>query len=202
MSGKALINMNDTANTASKKRGKLIVVSGPSGVGKGTVCGILKKNKDKLNLSVSVSATTRAPRDDEKEGINYFFKTEDEFRDMVDNGCFLEWATYNDHNYGTPEKPVLEKLEKGINVLLEIDVQGALKVMEKYPGGVYVFISPPSIEELRNRLVGRGSESAEEIEKRVKLAEWEMLLRDQYDYIVVNDVLEEAVKKVAQIITA
>ena len=202
MSGKALINMIDTTKTAPEKRGKLIVVSGPSGVGKGTVCEILKKNKDELNLSVSVSATTRAPRDDEKEGVNYFFKTEDEFQEMIDNGCFLEWATYNEHNYGTPEKAVVEKLESGVNVLLEIDVQGALKVMDKRPGGVYVFIAPPSMEELRRRLVGRGSETAEEIERRLKLAEWEMQQKDKYDYIVVNDVSKKAAKKVAQIITA
>ncbi len=194
--------MIDTTKTAPEKRGKLIVVSGPSGVGKGTVCEILKKNKDELNLSVSVSATTRAPRDDEKEGVNYFFKTEDEFQEMIDNGCFLEWATYNEHNYGTPEKAVVEKLESGVNVLLEIDVQGALKVMDKRPGGVYVFIAPPSMEELRRRLVGRGSETAEEIERRLKLAEWEMQQKDKYDYIVVNDVSKKAAKKVAQIITA
>ena len=194
--------MIDTTKTAPEKRGKLIVVSGPSGVGKGTVCEILKKNKDELNLSVSVSATTRAPRDDEKEGVNYFFKTEDEFQEMIDNGCFLEWATYNEHNYGTPEKAVVEKLESGVNVLLEIDVQGALKVMDKRPGGVSVFIAPPSMEELRRRLVGRGSETAEEIERRLKLAEWEMQQKDKYDYIVVNDVSKKAAKKVAQIITA
>ena len=194
--------MIDTTKTAPEKRGKLIVVSGPSGVGKGTVCEILKKNKDELNLSVSVSATTRAPRDDEKEGVNYFFKTEDEFQEMIDNGCFLEWATYNKHNYGTPEKAVVQKLESGVNVLLEIDVQGALKVMDKRPGGVYVFIAPPSMEELRRRLVGRGSETAEEIERRLKLAEWEMQQKDKYDYIVVNDVSKKAAKKVAQIITA
>lgn len=179
-------------------KGKLIVISGPSGVGKGTVIRKILSECD--NIRLSVSATTREPREEDTEGVTYYFKTKNEFRDMIDNGEFLEWATYNENYYGTPIKPVEKQREDGIDVLLEIDVQGALNVMEKCPDGIYIFIAPPSREVLKERLCGRGSESPEEIEKRVAAAVAELEVQGRYDYIVVNNVLDDAVREVKDII--
>lgn len=185
-------------NNADCKKGRLIVVSGPSGVGKGTVLKRVLSECDKLCLSVS--ATTRLPREEDTEGVTYYFKTKDEFKAMIDEDKFLEWAVYNDNYYGTPIEPVIQKLEQGISVLLEIDVQGAMNVMKKYGDAVYIFIAPPSVETLRQRLLGRGSEALEEIEKRVCAAMNELDKQDKYDYIVVNNVLDEAVEEVKNII--
>ncbi len=179
-------------------KGRLIVISGPSGVGKGTLVKRLLRECDRLKLSVS--ATTRKPRSEDAEGVTYFFKTKDEFRSMIENSAFMEWAIYNDNYYGTPIAPVREKLAEGYDVLLEIDVQGAMKVMERCPDGIYIFIAPPSVETLRERLTGRGSESPEQIDKRVAAAESELELKDRYTYVVVNNVLDDAVRDVKNII--
>ncbi len=179
-------------------RGKLVVISGPSGVGKGTVIRRLLSESDKLALSVS--ATTRAPREEDTEGVTYYFKTVDEFKTMIESEKFLEWAVYNNNYYGTPVDAVEDLLDKGISVILEIEVQGAMNVKKKRPDGLFIFIAPPSFETLKQRLIGRGSESEEEINNRVSLAKAEFDMKDEYDYIVVNDNLDDAVKEVKDII--
>ncbi len=181
-------------------KGTLFVLSGPSGVGKGTLCDEIMKEKDSLALTVSISATTRKPRSIDKEGETYYFKTTEEFETMICDGAFLEWATYNENYYGTPLAPVLEKLEHGMNVILEIDVQGALQVKKNFPSGVCIFIAPPDMETLRKRLRGRGTETESEIAKRIAAAEWEMQQQDHYDYVVVNQNLDDAVTEIKDII--
>lgn len=185
-------------SNADTEKGRLIVVSGPSGVGKGTVLKRVLAECDKLCLSVS--ATTRPPRAEDTEGVTYYFKTKDEFKSMIDEDKFLEWAIYNNNYYGTPIEPVEQKLNQGISVLLEIDVQGAMNVMKNHSDAVYIFIAPPSVETLRERLMGRASETPEEIERRVSAAMSELDKQDKYDYIVVNNVLDEAVEAVKNII--
>lgn len=187
-----------TERKRPRMKGRLIVISGPSGVGKGTLVKRLLRECDRLKLSVS--ATTRKPRSEDTEGVTYFFKTKDEFRSMIENSAFMEWAIYNDNYYGTPIAPVKEKLAEGYDVLLEIDVQGAMKVMERCPDGIYIFIAPPSVETLRERLTGRGSETPEQIDKRVAAAEAELELQNKYSYVVVNNVLDDAVRDVKNII--
>lgn len=182
------------------KQGTLFVLSGPSGVGKGTLCEEILKAKDALSLRVSVSATTRKPRSIDKEGVTYFFKSREEFESMIADGAFLEWATYNENYYGTPLDPVRNTLESGTNVLLEIDVQGALQVKENFPSGVCIFIAPPNTETLRTRLCGRGTETDEEISKRIAAAEWELKQQDKYDYVVINQDLDRAVEEIKDII--
>lgn len=179
-------------------KGNLIVISGPSGVGKGTVCRQLLQECDHLVLSVS--ATTRSPRGEDREGVTYYFKTRDAFEEMIKEGAFLEWAMYNNNYYGTPLPPVLEQLEQGKDVLLEIDVQGALNVKQNFPDGVYIFIAPPDKETLRKRLEGRGTENPEEINRRVAAADLELSKQDEYDYVVVNGVVQDAVDQIKEII--
>lgn len=180
-----------------KNKGKLFVISGPSGVGKGTICKeLISKNK---NISVSVSATTRKPRTEDIEGVTYFFKNKYEFEKMIEDGKFLEWANYNGNYYGTPMLAVDEKLEQGFDIILEIEAQGALSVMKKRPDAVSIFVVPPDGDTLYERLKGRGTESLEEIEKRLKTAEWELSQKDKYNYIVVNDQLSEAVSAIENI---
>lgn len=174
----------------SKKRGILAVFSGPSGSGKGTVLACaLEKEK---NLKVSVSATTRAPREGETDGVNYYFKTKDEFLKMIDEDGFLEYASFCENYYGTPREMVEKSLDSGIDVCLEIEVQGAMKVKEAYPEAVLIFNLPPSTAVLKERLIGRGTESIDVVEKRLNTAIWEISQADKYDYVIVNDVLDKA----------
>lgn len=181
------------------KKGLLIVISGPSGAGKGTICKeILKKN----DLWISVSATTRSPRDGEVEGENYYFLTKDEFIKKINEDDFLEYAEVYGNYYGTPKSKVIEKLNDGKDVILEIDIQGALKVKENYAEGLFIFILPPSMEELKNRIIKRGSETQESLMTRFKSAYKEINYVSKYNYAVVNDDLNTAVEKIKSIITA
>ena len=181
-------------------KGLLLVISGPSGTGKGTVCQKLLSNRS--NIKYSVSATTRKPRDGEVNGVNYFFLSEKEFLDMLQNDALIEWDKYCDNYYGTPKKYVEDALEQGIDVILEITVEGALEVKKQYPDCVLLFILPPSFEELRRRIVGRGTEDFDVIEKRLNQAQKEIEAVFEYDYYVVNDSLEEAVKNIENILDA
>lgn len=179
------------------KKGKFIVVSGPSGVGKGTICDRLIKE---LNAWYSVSMTTRNIRDGEVDGVNYYFISKEEFKKRIDEGKLLEYNIYNGNYYGTPKDKVLEKLEMGINVFLEIDVNGAKNIKKIFNDALLIYIAPPSIEELRERLIGRGTEDLETIENRIKIASDELKQIDFYDYVVVNDDLEKAISQVKKII--
>ncbi|MDE6671684.1 MAG: guanylate kinase [Ruminococcus sp.] len=172
------------------KKGRLIIFSAPSGCGKGTMLAEILKDK---NYRCSVSATTREPREGEKNGINYYFLTRKEFEQKISENSFLEYAEYCQNYYGTLLSEVDDYLEKGTDVILEIEVQGALKVMQKRQDAVSVFIAPPSINELRRRLKKRGTETEAVIEERVSQAEREISQAKNYDYIIVNDVLENAV---------
>lgn len=174
------------------ERGLLLVISGPSGVGKGTVC---KELVDEGTI-MSVSATTRKPRPGEEHGVNYFFYDTETFEKMIDEDAFMEYARYCDNYYGTPLAFVEENLSKGKNVILEIEVQGAMKIKENHPEGVYIFILPPSLDELRNRIVGRGTETEEVINKRMAQAAKELPFAGEYDYLVENDSVENAVARI------
>ena len=178
-------------------KGNLFIISGPSGTGKGTICNEFLKHDD---VYLSVSVTTRDKRNEEIDGVTYIYDTVDGFKKRIENGLMLEWAQYGENFYGTPKDIVEEKLNKGINVILEIEVQGALKVKEKMPDAVMIFVVPPSIEELRKRLELRGREDSVEINKRLKIAKGEMEKANLYNYIVVNDDLEESIKSVRRII--
>ena len=180
-------------------KGRLIVFSAPSGCGKGTMLEQILKNED---FCVSVSATTRLPREGEVDGVNYYFISKDEFTERIGEGKFLEYAEYCGNFYGTPMDQVNEMLEKGKNVILEIEVQGAVKVMNKRPDALSIFIAPPSINELRRRLHKRGTESDEVIEQRVAQASNEVALAAKYDYIIVNDALEDAVEDFFHVVRA
>lgn len=180
------------------KKGALIVVSGPSGVGKGTICKELLKKYD--NVEISVSATTRNPRAGEIQGVNYFFTKKVDFEEAIKEDEFLEYAQVYENYYGTPKKFVLEKVNEGKNVLLEIDIQGALQVKEKYPEGIFVFILPPSLKELKDRIIKRGSETEESLKLRFSKAYEEITLIKEYDYFIMNDMVENAVSKLESII--
>lgn len=180
------------------KKGILTVVSGFSGAGKGTIMKELLKKYD--NYALSVSATTRAPRPGETDGREYFFKTKEEFEKMIAQDELIEYASYVNNYYGTPKAYVEEQLEAGKDVILEIEIQGALKVKEKMPDTLLLFITPPSVEELRKRLVGRGTETMDVIESRLKRAGEEAEGMDRYDYLIVNDKLDICVEDVHEII--
>ena len=181
------------------KRGLLIVLSGPSGVGKGTVrAAIFSKGEQKFVYSIS--ATTRQPRTGETDGVDYFFKTREEFEQMIQNKQLLEYAEYVGNYYGTPLEYVENTLEQGKDVFLEIDVQGAIQVRELMPDGVFIFLTPPDLNELESRIVNRGTDSDEVIEKRMKTAREELELMKYYDYSVVNDTVDNAVQKIEAII--
>ena len=182
------------------KKGNLIVISGPSGAGKGTICKALLERED--NLYISVSATTRSPRKGEVNGVNYYFLTQEEFKKKVDNNEFLEWAEVHGNYYGTPKFNVEEMINEGKNIILEIDVQGALNVKKNCEDGVFIFILPPSMEELKRRIIARGSETPESLIKRFKTAYEEINYISKYNYAVVNDDLEDAVKKLQNILYA
>lgn len=174
----------------SKSRGLLVVFSGPSGSGKGTVLKeALKKSDD---LCVSVSATTRAPRDGEVDGVDYMFYSKEKFLELVSENGFLEWACFCENYYGTPRAEIEHLLDLGKNVVLEIEVQGAMKIREKCPDAVLIFNLPPSMQELKNRLVGRKTDAEDVINKRLETAVWEISQADKYDYVLVNDVIEAA----------
>ncbi|MBO6214268.1 MAG: guanylate kinase [Lachnospiraceae bacterium] len=184
-----------------QKEGLVTVLSGFSGAGKGTIMKrLLEKYPGKYNLSIS--ATTRSPRPGEEEGREYFFKTTEEFEKMIAEGEFLEHARFGDNYYGTPRGYVDELLEQGRNVILEIEVQGALQVRKIYPHALLLFVTPPSAAELKRRLTGRQTETEEVIAKRLGIAARESHLMVQYDFLIVNDVLEEAVDNVDRIITS
>lgn len=182
-------------------RGVLLVLSGPSGTGKGTVCKMVRDSLGE-NLAYSISATTRKPRTGEEHGREYFFFTKEEFEALRDQNGFLEWAQVYDNYYGTPRAFVEEVLASGRDCILEIDPQGALQVRKATDEAVLVFIAPPSLEELRSRLTGRGTEAPEEVEKRLSCAEAELAYSDQYDYLIVNDEVEKAAEKMKAILTA
>ena len=178
-------------------RGKLFVISGPSGVGKGTICKKIFERDN--NIRFSVSMTTRDPREGEVEGKDYFFVTKEKFEELLAEGQLLEHNKFVDNYYGTPRGPVVEWMDEGHDVLLEIDYHGAFQVREAYPEAVLVFIAPPSVEELRARILGRGSETPEQLENRLAQAMDDLAQADEYDYLVVNDDIETAVWKVQQI---
>lgn len=182
------------------RKGLLILISGPSGTGKGTVCDLLRQKHPEI--SYSISATTRQPRPGEQDGINYYFYTKEKFREMIDQGQLLEWAEVYGNFYGTPKQKVLDRLEAGEDILLEIDTQGALNVMKVIPEGLFIFLLPPSLEELAARLKGRGTETEESLHRRLGAAVDEIKLATKYRYVVVNDKVEDAEETIANIIEA
>lgn len=180
-------------------RGILIVLSGPSGVGKGTVREALFKNYDN-DFEFSISMTTRKKRRGEVEGRDYFYRSKEEFQKLIDENGFLEYAEYVGNHYGTPKKYVEDTLNKGRDVFLEIEVQGARQVQKQMPDGIFIFLTPPNLDTLESRIVNRGTESAEMVQKRLKKAVEEMRQIRYYDYFVENDKVDNAAKKVRQII--
>lgn len=182
------------------RKGTLLVLSGPSGSGKGTM---VKEYTSKYSdVFVSVSATTRAPREGEEHGVNYFFLSVDEFKQKIEENGFLEHASFCGNYYGTPRASVYEKLDEGMDVILEIDVQGAFLVKENCPEAVLVFTMPPSYEILRQRLIGRGTESMDVVEKRLSAAIEEFKQAEKYDYIIINDKIETAAEELRAIFVA
>lgn len=180
------------------KKGMLIILSGPSGCGKGTVLSALLARRD--DTVISISATTRNPRVGEQDGVQYFFRTKQQFEELIEKDQLLEYACYNGNYYGTPLEPVEQWLSEGKNVVLEIEVQGAQKVMSRCKDHVSIFITPPSVEVLEQRLRGRGTETEEVIRGRLEAAKKELKAADAYQYIVCNDEVENAVNKIEEIL--
>lgn len=183
------------------ERGLLIVLSGPSGVGKGTVRKALFEQED-VNFEYSISMTTRKPREGEVDGVDYFFKSKEEFEQLIRDNKLLEWAEYVGNYYGTPIEYVEKTLNEGKDVFLEIEVQGALQVKEAFPEGLFIFLMPPSLNELKNRIVTRGTESEDLINNRMNVAKEEIEMMHAYDYVVVNDEVELACERIKAIVTA
>ena len=181
-------------------KGILLVVSGPSGAGKGTICSAIRELYPDLHYSVSM--TTREPRKCEVEGESYFFRTKEQFEQLIKEDAFLEYAKVYDNYYGTPKKYVLDLIDKGQSVLLEIDIQGAMQIKKRFPDGVFVFIVPPSLDELCSRIYKRGTDSEDVIKRRLASATGELAYANEYDYIVVNDVAQKATSKVLTIMEA
>lgn len=181
-----------------KERGILAVVSGFSGAGKGTIMKGLMSRYD--NYALSISATTREPREGEVHGREYFFVSEEEFEDMIREDRLIEHARYVDHYYGTPKDYVMSQMEAGKDVILEIEIQGALKVKEKFPETLLIFVAPPSAEELKRRLVNRGTETADVIDARMKRACEEAEQMDRYDYLLINDEIDRCVEELNSLI--
>ena len=179
--------------------GFLLIVSGPSGAGKGTICNALLE-KYPEQYALSISATSRHPRGTEADGVEYFFKTTEEFEEMIAQDQLLEYARYVNNYYGTPRAWVQEKLREGVNVILEIDYQGGFQVRSKLPHVLMIFIMPPNKEELIRRLTDRGTETPEQIQQRIRKAEEEMQVADQYDYVIVNEVVEKSVEMLHNIV--
>lgn len=189
---------HNTENVTPK--GVLLVVSGPSGAGKGTICQLLREQLPDLGYSISV--TTRQPRVGEVDGVNYFFKTVPQVKEMIAKGELLEYAEVYGNYYGTPRKYVEDLLNTGHDVLLEIDIQGALQIKERFPEGVFVFIVPPSLDELSARIYKRGTDSEDVIKRRMASAAGELTYAQKYDYIIVNDIAQKAANKVLTIMEA
>lgn len=183
------------------ERGLLIILSGPSGVGKGTVRKALFEN-EQHNLTYSISVTTRKPREGEADGVDYFFKTREQFQEMIENSRLLEYAQYVDNFYGTPIDYVEEQLSAGKDVFLEIEVQGAMKVKKVFPEGLFIFLAPPSLSELKSRIINRGTETVEIVENRMAAAREELEMMEAYDYVVENDEVHLACDRILAIITA
>ena len=181
-----------------KNQKKLIILTGPSGVGKGTVIKeILGKDK---NIWLSISATTREPREGEKEGENYYFLNQKKFKEMIKQNLFLEWAQFAGNYYGTPLSSVNEKIKKGFTVLLEIEVEGAKQIKEKFPNSVSIFLLPPNKEELERRIRSRGTEKEEAIKKRLSRANYEISASNQFDFVLTNHNVDETAKKIIKLI--
>ncbi|MEN9226943.1 MAG: guanylate kinase [Thermostichus sp. HHBFW_bins_43] len=176
-----------------KPRGRLLVLTGPSGVGKGTLVKQLRERHPDLHFSVSV--TTRPPRPSEQEGINYYFRSREEFLDLVEAGKLLEWAQYAGNFYGTPREVVLDKLSQGQDVLLEIELAGARQVSQHCPEAIRIFLSPPSLQELERRIRERGQDTEASIERRLQQAQKELDAQDEFDHVIVNDNLEQALQQ-------
>lgn len=182
-------------------KGLLIVLSGPSGVGKGTVRKALFEDQE-TNFKYSISMTTRDKREGEVDGVDYFFKTHEEFEELIEQDKFIEYAKYVGNYYGTPVDYVHETMEKGHDVFLEIEVEGAKQVRDKFPEALFIFLAPPSIDHLESRLVGRGTDSKEIIEHRISEAKKELNLMNLYDFVVINDSIEDAKRKIRCIVEA
>jgi guanylate kinase len=182
------------------RKGILVILSGPAGVGKGTILKKIMSSYD--DLIYSISATTRVPRNGELDGVNYFFKSIDEFEKMIENDELIEWVKYVDNYYGTPKSFVEEKLSSGKDIVLEIDVEGAINIKRIYPDALMLFILPPSFEELNRRIIGRATESNQIIERRMEKAKLELSLVKYYDYAVVNDTVENSANAIITILKA
>ncbi len=182
------------------RNGLLVVLSGPSGSGKGTL--IKRVREQYTNIRFSISATTRRPREGEVDGKNYFFVTNDQFKSMIENDKLVEWVEYCGNYYGTPREYVEESTSQGFDIVLEIEVEGALNIIKRYPDCVSVFILPPSFEELRRRIEGRGTENPDVIDRRLERAKKELEFVNHYDYVVINDNIEEAASEIINILSA